>query len=183
MSDATRDIAPPRIGGRVSGNDAPWYRDKWPWLLMAAPALSVVGGVAMLFVAIASNDGLVADDYYKRGLAINQTLTRDRTAAAGGYRAHLIFTPALDRVRVTVSGARQDAALTLRLVHPTRAGQDHVVNLTARAPGIYEGELTGLQRGRWGVSLEDAAGTWRLSGEWRASADPVLYLEPAKEGG
>lgn len=167
----------------LSETQQPWYKSKWPWLLMAAPAMSVVGGVTMLCVALASNDGLVADDYYKRGLAINQTLTRDHNAAVGGYRAHLLFTPALDRVRVTVSGARADSALTLRLVHPTRAGQDHVVNLTSRGPGIYEGGLTGVQGGRWGVLLEDAAGTWRLSGEWRASADPVLYLEPAKEGG
>lgn len=156
----------------------PWYKSKWPWLLMAAPALAVVGGVGMLLVALASNDGLVADDYYKRGLAINQTLSRDRAAAAGHYSARVVFNPALDRVRVTVNGDRAPAGLTLRLVHPTRAGQDRAVALTARTGGVYEGALEPVGAGRWGVSLEDAAGAWRLSGAWRTSDEPVLDLAP-----
>ena len=34
------------------------------------------GGLITLWLAITSFDGLVADDYYKQGLAINQTLAR-----------------------------------------------------------------------------------------------------------
>jgi hypothetical protein len=37
----------------------PWHRQLWPWLLIAPPAASIVGGVALLWIAIASNDGLV----------------------------------------------------------------------------------------------------------------------------
>jgi hypothetical protein len=160
-----------------------WYRDKWPWLLMAAPAASVFAGVGMLCVAITSNDGLVADDYYKQGLAINQTLSRDRAALAGAYTAHLLFTPELDRVRVSVSGAKAADAVILRLVHPTRAGEDRIITLSARAPGVYEGDIGAIARRRWGVSLEDAAGTWRLNGEWHANNQAALYLTAAKEGG
>src|SRR4051794_32043181 len=108
---------------------------------MIAPAAAVFGGVGMLCVAIVSNDGLVADDYYKQGLAINQTLSRDRTARAGAYTAHLLFTPQLDRVRVTVSGEKPADAVILRFVHPTRAGEDRTIRLSARAPGVYEGDI------------------------------------------
>ncbi len=160
-----------------------WYRNKWPWLLMAAPAAAVIGGVGMLLLALATSDGLVADDYYKQGLAINRVLSRTHEAAVGGYRAHLLFTPALDRVRVTLSGASVPAAVTLRLVHPSRAGRDITLALEATAPGIYEGPLAAPEAGRWGVSLEDRDGRWRLTGVWRAPGEPMLYLEPAKEGG
>ena len=162
----------------VITNQSPWYRSKWPWLLMAAPAFAVVGGAAMLMLALASNDGLVADDYYKRGLAINQTLSRDRAAEAGHYRARVMFNPAFDRVRVIVSGDAVAAALTLRLVHPTRIGQDRVVALTAQPGGVYEGAFEPVAAERWGVSLEDAAGAWRLAGSWRAADGPVLELAP-----
>ena len=157
---------------------AHWYRSKWPWLLMAAPAAAVIGGIAMLVVALASDDGLVADDYYKRGLAINQTLSRDRAAVAGHYRARVMFNPTLDRVRVTLSGDRLPDALTLRLMHPTRSGQDRVVALTPGAVGTYEAAIEPVGPGRWGVSLEDGAGAWRLSGTWRAAGEPVVDLTP-----
>ena len=52
----------------------PWYRHPWPWLLMAGPAIVVVAGFLTLGFAIQSFDGLVADDYYKEGKAINMTL-------------------------------------------------------------------------------------------------------------
>ena len=163
--------------------DYAWYRNKWPWLLIIPPAFSVVGGIAVLCLALANNDGLVADDYYKRGLAINQTLERDRAAAAGGYRAHLMFSSDRTRIRATLSGARAPAALSLRLAHPTRAGSDRILQLTPHGPGIYEGTLPDPPAaGRWGVSLQDAGNAWRLSGVWLPGV-PVLTLQPQKGGG
>ena len=60
----------------------PWYRQRWPWLLMAGPALVVVASLYSGWLAVTSDDGVVADDYYKRGLSINRRLERvDRAAA------------------------------------------------------------------------------------------------------
>jgi hypothetical protein len=59
----------------------PWHKHLWPWLLMLPPLISVVGGVAVLCIAAATNDGLVADDYYQRGITINERLARERPAA------------------------------------------------------------------------------------------------------
>ncbi|HSC95836.1 MAG TPA: FixH family protein, partial [Burkholderiales bacterium] len=42
----------------------PWYRERWPWLLMAGPAAVLVAGAATIWIAFASADGLVAEDYY-----------------------------------------------------------------------------------------------------------------------
>jgi hypothetical protein len=156
----------------------PWYRNHWPWLLMAAPAASVIGGIAMLIVALASDDGLVADDYYKRGLAVNQTLARDRAAAQSGIRARVLFAERFDRVRISLSDAPvAPGALTLRLVHRTRAGLDRTVTLgPTGVPGTYEGALQPPDAGRWRVLLEDGAAQWRLSGEWETPAQSLVLL-------
>ena len=55
----------------------PWYREPWPWILMSGPAAVIVAGAVTTWMAFASADGLVADDYYKRGLAINAVLKRE----------------------------------------------------------------------------------------------------------
>src|SRR5690349_8547523 len=59
----------------------PWHRQLWSWLLMLRPIVSVVGGIAVLCVAVKTNDGLVADDYYQRSITINERLVRERSAA------------------------------------------------------------------------------------------------------
>jgi len=67
----------------------PWYREPWPWILMAGPAAVIVAGAVTYWLAASTADGLVADDYYKRGLAINQELGRERLAAQRGIEARV----------------------------------------------------------------------------------------------
>ena len=52
----------------------PWFREPWVWLLIALPASAVLGGMVTIWIAVDSDDGLVVDDYYKRGLEINKKL-------------------------------------------------------------------------------------------------------------
>lgn len=158
----------------------PWYREPWPWLLMAAPAAAVVMGIVMLVLGLRSDDGLVVDDYYKRGLAINQVLDREARAAALGLEASLAFSPARDRVRLALTGRLQASErATLRLVHPTRVGQDQVVSLASGVGGVLEGAVTPPLPGTWRVVLESSDGAWRLAGEWR-TADDRVTLRPAQ---
>ena len=154
----------------------PWYREPWPWLLMSGPALVVVAACYTLWLAVSSNDGLVDEDYYTRGLAINQVLTREHAAAAGHYRARVMLDARGSTVRVILSGATLPDALALRLVHATREGLDRSVRLVALGSGLYEGRLAPPSRGRWGVRLEDQPATWRLTGEWQLPAEAPLTL-------
>lgn len=156
----------------------PWYREPWPWLLMLAPAAAVAVGVVMVVLGLRTDDGLVVDDYYKRGLAINQVLDRESRAAALGLQATLSFNPQGDQVRVLLSaGGAPTAPTTLRLLHPTRVGQDQTVALAPGAGGVLEGVLAPVSPGTWRLVLEDAAGQWRLAGEWRTT-DRQVTLRP-----
>ncbi len=39
----------------------PWYRQFWPWALIAIPAATVVACAVTIVIAIVSDDGLVTD--------------------------------------------------------------------------------------------------------------------------
>ena len=149
-----------------------WYREPWPWILMAGPAIVVVACLATAWLAFHGADGLVADDYYKQGLAINKTLVRSAAARRLGVQAEVHV--ADGRVRVMLGGAGVRGPLALRLVHPTRAGMDQSVDLAAVAPGVYEGRLHAPHPGRWHVVLEQR--DWRLSGDWTLPAAGALTL-------
>lgn len=161
----------------------PWYRERWPWLLMIGPASVVVAGAVTAWLAVASSDGLVEDDYYKQGLAINQILKRDQVAAERDYSAQVTLSSGNDRIRLFLKGAADaplPPSLRLRLSHPTRAGNDQNIELEARGPGFFEGRLTPPPAGRWLVIVEDPAKSWRLTGTWQAPAQQVsLRARPA----
>lgn len=143
---------------------AQWYRHRWPWLLMAGPAVVVVAGAITAWLAYSTRDGLVADDYYKQGLAVNQRLARNDAASALQLEARLrLGAERADLRLVSRAGGALPSALRLTLAHPTRAGEDRRILLSGSA-GRYAAPLEALSAGRWHVTLEDEAGTWRLDG-------------------
>ena len=153
----------------------PWYRQRWPWLLMLPPLTAVIGGVVTIVLAVRSNDGVVAADYYKRGLAINAELSRSKRAAELGLAAEVQAggENAGDGVYVRVSSSGQgvppEAALRIRLVHPGRSGADRVAILS-RVSAAADGTAAEY-RGAWDEAVElHAPVAWRvvLEGrEWR----------------
>ena len=142
--------------------DKPWYRQLWPWLIISGPAVVLVAGAATMWIAFSSADGLVADDYYKQGLAINKRLAREDAARTRGVSASVAFLPG--KIHVDLKGESPEA-LFVHLAHATRAGHDVRLRLVATAPGAYEAPLEALPRGHWRVVIEDPRGTWRISQE------------------
>ena len=141
----------------------PWYREPWPWLLMAGPAAVIVAGIYTMALAIRSDDGLVAEDYYKRGLAINQVLAREQRARALNIAAQADF--AGGRVRIAMSADTVlPPTLRLRIIHPTRAGEDRELLVVAQGNKLYAGELPSLGHEARRLVLEDPSGTWRIAG-------------------
>ena len=140
----------------------PWYRQRWPWLLIAGPATVVVAGFFTLFLAISTDDGVISDDYYKRGLLINKELVRSQRAEAMRLSAVLHVAPS-GAVRLELAAGTDGAfpdSVTLKLVHPTRSGQDRTVALTHGPGNAYVGDLGAYPAGRWLVSVETPQ--WRL---------------------
>jgi hypothetical protein len=146
----------------------PWYREPWPWLLMAGPAAVVVAGAVTASLAVISFDGMVDDDYYKQGLAVNRELARAARARELHIIADVQFDPVQSRVRVVLAG---DAprSLFLRLVHPTIPAEDRAATLLPSAPGVYSGAVA-APGARSRVRLEDAERRWSVAGEWKAPA-------------
>lgn len=146
--------------------EGPWYREPWPWLLMAGPATVVVAGAITVWIAFATSDGLVAQDYYKQGLAVNRVLEKEDRAARLGLRADVELAGDRHRVAVNLAGA-EPRELTLRFAHATRSGHDLALRLIRIGPGRYEAAVPqAMPQGRWNVHLEGPGGEWRLAGEW-----------------
>jgi hypothetical protein len=137
----------------------PWYKEPWPWILMAPPAAAVLAGIATIWIAVATSDGLVAEDYYKQGLALNKVIAREERARELGISASIQVSAG--RIRVLLEGAAPPA-LFVHLAHRTRAGFDQRLRL-ARVGAAYEAEWTPLAPGGWRATIEDPQGDWRIA--------------------
>lgn len=150
-----------------------WYREPWPWILIGLPASAVVAGIVTLVIAVKNEDGLVAEDYYKQGLAINRVIEREARAAQIGLQAHMLVAGRNVRIHLDGSGSLP-GRIVVRFVHPTRAGEDQEITLVSVTPGWYEAVLPDLAQGRWRLQIEDADTTWRLTGVWMTNQKSLL---------
>jgi hypothetical protein len=145
----------------------PWYRQFWPWFLMALPASVVVAGLSTWWIAARHADDLVADEYYKNGLAINRELGKTARSELLGLTADLTIEGQL--VSVRLAGNSTPGALRLYFSHPLEADRDLDIALARTAPGRYEGELPFPLHYRWLWRLEPIQGQpdelWRIDGE------------------
>lgn len=153
----------------------PWYREPWPWLLMAGPFIVIVAGIVTAWLAVSSSDGLVTEDYYKQGQAAGETLARSRHAVELGLTAGLSMAEGGLRVRLAGSFEAPPEALLVSLSHPTRAGLDQRARLV-REGKIYAGPINLPASGHWIVLIEDELRTWRLMGSvvLPAAAETVI---------
>jgi uncharacterized protein len=145
----------------------PWYREPWPWLLMSGPAIVVVAGLITIVLAVRTHDGLVVDDYYKRGLTVNMDLSRDLAAKTAGLHAKTTIDVA--NKRVTLGLVNAPAALnnlTLTLSRASVVGHDQVITLqrTSRRDekSVFVGALQPLEPGKWYATLDESSRSWRL---------------------
>ncbi len=149
---------------KTAQHSKPWYREPWPWFLISLPATAVIAGLSTVWIAVESDDGLVVGDYYKEGLAINQTLARDNAARTLALVATLKSKDG--ELLLTLAGHLQayPSELILSLAHPTHQGMDHTLTLHYVGGGHYRAVLPAMPAGKWHAQLTDSASVWRLSG-------------------
>jgi hypothetical protein len=137
-----------------------WYREPWPWLLMAGPLAVVVASLASAWLAFRSDDGVVASDYYKRGLEINRKGPLPTVDPMGELGATITVT-AQGEARVLLEGVVDTPKeLRLELARPGAAMSIETVTLRAGRAGEYVGAITDRGPGRRIVTLQSSA--WRL---------------------
>lgn len=157
---------------------APWYRQFWPWFLIALPATVVLASIVTIAIAASTRDSLVVDDYGKIGMITERHRVWEQQAARLGVQARLHLARREGQLMLVVQGLETaPQTLQLRLSHPTLAERDQTLELTGSGDGIYRASLSHVVEGRRYVQLESATGAWRLIGELPAGSES-LSLTP-----
>jgi len=113
------------------------FRTFEPYILLviAPPLAAVIGGLITLWIASNHPDGMVVDDYYRYGLAINNRIVEDEQASRLNLHATLRMTPAscgataTPCLKLKLDGnlAPLPNELTITFWHATQSGIDQTL--------------------------------------------------------
>lgn len=166
---------PTRSAPEDGRDPEPWYRQFWPWFLIALPTSVVIASMVTIWLAVSRPNPMVVDDYSRIARSIEQRRERDLAAAALGVGAEIRLIADADLVVVRLTPATvEPESLQLRLSHPLVEERDRIVQLI-RSPEGWSGNLES-PAGRWYVQLYPGDLAWRLSGE--LDGERVLVLAP-----
>ena len=72
----------------------PWWKYGHVWLVIAGPAVVVIAALVTAWIAIRHPDPVLAEDYYRQGLQINQALAKNKALAPALQARNHAATPA-----------------------------------------------------------------------------------------
>ncbi|MFC3284639.1 FixH family protein [Litchfieldella rifensis] len=161
----------------------PWYKQFWPWFLLGLLLSSIAVSTTYLVLSITTFDGMVEDNYYKRGLAINEVIEQDEHAARLGLRADLRIDDLTGDMTLDLSGEQRPERLYLALIFPTQGDRDLDLVLEHVRDGRYVGQVPRQLQHRWYMQLRPTqqAPAWRLTAEARLPTREAIALTPATQ--
>ena len=160
----------------------PWYRQFWPWFIIALPAASVIGGLTTLWISLQNTDSLVLQSEDGVRNASDRHIAAERFASSAGLAALVDInrdTGAVSAVMRSGELADVPATLEFELSHPAFAERDQAITLAKAMPDtagnpVWVGHFTSVPTGRFYAVLKSGE-TWRLTAEWQGEASLTLY--------
>lgn len=162
----------------MTTQNSPW-RNPWVigWFAILATVLSA--NAVMIWLAVATNPGLVNQDYYERGRAYERTIHQRRARSAGwelsvnapartvAGRAATYRFVGVDKAGLPLA----TDAVTLHAYRPADAGADFTLAMEREAAGVYRADVVFPLKGVWDVLV-----SFRQEGEEHNVARRVNVL-------
>ena len=61
-------------------SDQPWYKHRWPWILMSGPVIAMIACVVTIYLAFQKQDVLLVDGVKKTGLKVVEVLSSTQSS-------------------------------------------------------------------------------------------------------
>ena len=143
----------------------PWYKQFWPWFLIAIPTSSFIMAYFIVKFATNTQDSLVVDDYYKEGKAYNVNHRKVENARKLRIMTDLSVNDGQIALEFHSGIPEEGNALKLSFYHVTLAERDVSLLLTRDANGIYRGFVEQDLSGKWRVTLSPLDDSWKVQQE------------------
>lgn len=159
----------------VNNVSRPWYREPWPWILMAGPFIVVIAGAVTAWLASNGRDPVVDENYYKNGLELAKRAQVEGFTKLAGPKAEVAI-GADKHLRIFLSGDRSPQ-IVMRFEPTDGSSPEQTLTLQADNQGAYVTALADVPNaGKWRVILESPSKGWQMVGQWQPGREEALHL-------
>ena len=147
---------------KSDSDSAPWYRQFWLWFIIAIPLTSITYTLSAVYLFSQNSVDLVAEDYYKKGKAINLDLSKLKYADKLKLAANLSFQDSEGTLIFDKGTLSAYPPLSIIFTHRTLANKDFQQMITPDHKGVYRFKTLNAITGPWFIKLSTFENTWVL---------------------
>ena len=140
----------------------PWYKQFYPWFLIAIPLSSLIVGSQVIRLAMDGTNEMVIDDYYKEGKYINSRLDKVEKARELNIKTELLVVDGEVRLTFLSGAPKTGEVLKLDFFHATQQAKDFAVFLSRDANGVYRYIDEFSVKGKWRLRLTPIDESWKV---------------------
>ena len=155
----------------------PWYKQFWPWFLIALPATVVVWTILTVIVFTQNSVDLVTEDYYKKGKGINVDISKVNVAKELGLSADVSERGESIVISLDKGKLEHFPAISAMFGHRTLPDRDFTQLLTANAKGDYVLKTQDEIQGPWFIELTPHDAEWLIQGRITFPLENKIKLE------
>jgi hypothetical protein len=167
----------------------PWYRQFWPWFIIALLSFSVIAGLTTVWISLQTTDSLVVRSEDGMQIVAERRFSAEQLAAELQLAALLEISLDTGAVSAAMRSGDLDVApamLELEFTHPAFAERDQLIPMHRAQPDnagnpVWAGHFVDMPRGRYYVTLK-SGDDWRLSGEWQGESSLTLRAADHDDG-
>ncbi|UJF18109.1 FixH family protein [Vibrio sp. SS-MA-C1-2] len=138
----------------------PWYKQFWPWVLIALPASAVIGSLFTFYIFSQNSVEMVTDNYYKKGKAINKEIGQLKEAD----KLHIKANVKVDEHQIILHLDKGQLVslptLNIKFSHRTLSKYDFHQLVNPDANGNYRIHLDEPLIGPWFVQISPHDNQW-----------------------
>ena len=146
---------------------APWYKQFWPWFIIALPLTTIIASVATAIIAFTNADTVVRGNWYEDGLAINQRKDKTMETKKRDIKGQLNINRNTGLITVKLQNVSPlaEPSIRLQIIHPTLSKKDINLSMLATGEGEYQSKLAEIPEGNYYIQIEPASGHWQLNSQ------------------
>ncbi|HAS61366.1 MAG TPA: hypothetical protein DCS35_01620 [Vibrio sp.] len=154
----------------------PWYKQFWPWFLIALPLTVVVWTIITVVVFSQNSVSLVTEDYYKKGKGINIDISKEKAAKELHLKANITSVGNEIIIQFDKGEMQHFPAISAMFAHRTLPDQDFNQLITSDAQGNYRLTIDEPLQGPWFIELTPHDKSWLIQGRVNFPSESATVL-------
>ncbi|NVJ61403.1 MAG: FixH family protein [Gammaproteobacteria bacterium] len=153
---------------------SPGYKQFWPWFIFGILGLFIIFSIVRVYIIVQQPHQMVTGDYFKKGLAINETKGRQKVARTMDLKFNVEVQD--DQIILLVNQPVEEKLIYIFMQHPAKSDQDFTLVFNKKSSTEFFAEYETLGNFNYRIRVYEPDNKWEVLTRWNPVKTPKNFI-------